>query len=41
MKSKKKYAEKYAGITPNDGRELEDRHKKILEIFSKQTFKKI
>lgn len=40
MKSKKKYAEKYAGITPNDGRELEDRHKKVLEIFSKQTFKK-
>jgi len=45
MKSKKKNAEKFVGITPKDYEELEDRHKKVLDIFSQtlgnhQTFKK-
>ena len=41
MKSKKKYAEKYVGITPKDYEELEDRHKKVLDIFSRYRFEKI
>jgi len=39
MKSKKKYAEKFVGITPKEEGGFEDRQKKVLEIFS-QTFKK-
>jgi len=41
MKSKKKYAEKFVGITPKDYEELEDRHKKVLEIFSRYKFGRI
>mgnify|MGYP000008674665 CR=1 FL=1 len=41
MKSKKKYAEKFVGITPKDYEELEDRHKKVLDIFSRYKFEKI
>ena len=41
MKSKKKYAEKFVGITPRDYEELEDRHKKVLDIFSRYKFERI
>ena len=41
MKSKKKYAEKFVGITPKDYEELEDRHKKVLDIFSRYRFERI
>ena len=34
MKAKKKYAEKFVGITPKDYEEIEDRHMKVLDIFS-------
>ncbi|GEM_PF-3685162 len=34
MKAKKKYAERFVGITPKEYEKLEDRHKKVLEIFS-------
>lgn len=41
MKSKKKYAEKFVGITPKDYEELEDRHKKVLDILSRYKFERI
>ena len=41
MKAKKKYAEKFVGITPKDYEELEDRHKKVLDIFSRYRFERI
>ena len=41
MKSKKKYAEKFVGITPKDYEKLEDRHKKVLDIFSRYKFERI
>lgn len=41
MKAKKKYADKFVGITPKDYEELEDRHKKVLDIFSRYQFDKI
>lgn len=41
MKAEKKYAEKYLGKTPKAEKEFEDRHKKIVEIFSKHKFKRI
>ena len=41
MKSKKKYAEKFVGITPKDYEELEDRHRKVLDIFSHYKFERI
>jgi len=41
MKAKKKYTEKFVGITPKDYEELEDWHKKVLEIFSRYKFERI
>ncbi|MBT9150492.1 MAG: putative S-adenosylmethionine-dependent methyltransferase [candidate division WS2 bacterium] len=41
MKAKKKYAEEFIGITPKEYEELEDRHKKVLTIFSKHRFDRI
>jgi len=41
MKSKKKYAEKFVGITPKDYEELEDRQKKVIDIFSHREFERI
>jgi len=41
LKSKKKYAEKFVGITPKDYEEIEDRHKKVLDIFSRYKFERI
>ena len=38
---KKKYAERFVGKTPREYGELEDRHKKLLEIFSKYEFERI
>jgi len=40
MKSKKKYAEKFVGITPKDYEELGDWHKKVLDIFSRSVLLK-
>ena len=37
---KTKFAEKYVGITPKDYKELEDRHKKVLDIFSRSVLLK-
>ena len=41
MRLKQKYAEKFVGRTPKDYGELEDRHRKVLEIFSGYEFKRI
>lgn len=41
MRAKKKFAEKFVGITPKEYDELEDRYKKVLEIFSKYKFERI
>lgn len=41
MKIKEKYTEKYVGFSPKDSAQLEDRHKKILKIFSKHKFDRI
>lgn len=41
MEAKKKYADKYAAITPKDYKQLEDRLKKVLQIFSNHEFDKI
>ncbi len=41
MKAKERYVERFVGITPKAHSELEDRHKKTLEIFSKHKFEKI
>ena len=40
MKSKK-YAEKFVGTTPKQFDQLEDRQRKVLEIFSKYRFERI
>ena len=41
MKAKKKFAERFVGITPKDFGELEDRQRKVLEIFSSYQFERI
>lgn len=41
MKKKEKYTDKFVGITPKEYKELGDRHKKVLEIFSRHKFDKI
>lgn len=41
MKAKNKYIEKFVGSTPRGGEKLEDRHRKVLEIFSGQQFDRI
>ena len=41
MKAKKKYDEEFVGITPKEYKQLEDRHKKVLKIFSKHKLEKI
>jgi len=37
----KKFAERFVGITPRDFDELEDRQRKVLEIFSSYQFERI
>ena len=39
--SKKKYAEKFVGITPKEDEQIQDRHKKVLENFSKYRFERV
>ena len=39
--AKKKYADRFVGKTPREYGELEDRHRKVLEIFSKYEFERI
>jgi len=39
--AKKKYADRFVGKTPRENGELEDRHRKVLEIFSKYEFERI
>ena len=39
--TKKRYADRFVGITPREYGELEDRHRKVLEIFSKYEFERI
>jgi len=41
VKAKKKFAERFVGITPRNFGELEDRHRKVLEIFSSYQFERI
>jgi len=41
VKAKKKFAERFVGITPRDFGELEDRQRKVLEIFSSYQFERI
>lgn len=41
MGSKEKYINKFVGITPKDYEDLEDRHRKVLEIFSKYRLNRI
>ena len=41
MKAKKKYAEMFTGKSPKDYKNLDDRHKKVLEIFSKYRFERL
>jgi 2-polyprenyl-3-methyl-5-hydroxy-6-metoxy-1,4-benzoquinol methylase len=41
MKAKKKFAERFVGITPRNFDELEDRQRKVLEIFSSYHFERI
>lgn len=41
MKTKKNYKDKFVGLTQKEYEKLEDRHKKVLEIFSKYKFNKI
>lgn len=38
MKAKKNYNGKFVGLTPKEYEKLKDRHKKVLEIFSKYKF---
>jgi SAM-dependent methyltransferase len=40
-RAKRKYADRYVGKTPKEYGELEDRHRKVLEIFSKYEFERI
>ena len=41
MKAKKKYADRFVGRTPDNIKGLEDRQKKVLEIFSHYEFERI
>jgi len=41
MKVKKRYVEKFAGITSEECKELGDRHRKVLEIFFEYKFNRI
>ena len=41
MMKSKKYVEKFVGITPKQFDQLEDRQRKVLEIFSKYRFERI
>jgi methionine biosynthesis protein MetW len=41
LSAKKKYLDRFVGKTPKGYGELEDKHKKVLEIFSKYEFEKI
>ena len=41
MKAKKRYAEMFTGKSPKNYKNLDDRHRKVLEIFSKYRFEKI
>ena len=41
MKGKKKYAEKFVGATPTQYEEFEDRHKKVIRLFSDYKFNRI
>ena len=40
-RAKRKYADRYVGKTPKEYGGLEDRHRKVLEIFSKYEFERI
>jgi len=39
--AKKKYADRFVGKTPREYGELGDRHRKVLEVFSKYEFERI
>ena len=39
--AKRKYADRFVGKTPKEYEELEDRHRKVLEIFSKYEFERV
>ncbi len=41
MKARRKYIEKFVGMTPKKYEESEDRHKKVLKIFSRYNFERI
>ncbi len=41
IRLKRKFIDKYVGITPRSYEELEDRHRKVLDIFSKYKFERI
>jgi len=38
---RRRYADRFVGVTPKSYEELHDRHRKVLEIFSKYRFKNI
>jgi hypothetical protein len=39
--AKRKYADRFVGKTPKESGGLEDRHRKVLEIFSKYEFERV
>ena len=41
LAAKKRYAERFVGSTPKEFEELEDRHRKVLEILSKYELERI
>jgi len=41
VEAKKRYSERFVGATPKEPWQLEDRHRKVLEIFSKYRFERI
>ena len=41
LAAKKRYAERFVGRTPKEFEELEDRHKKVLEMLSKYELERI
>ncbi|MBO3810226.1 MAG: class I SAM-dependent methyltransferase [Candidatus Brockarchaeota archaeon] len=41
MSSKKRYVDRFVGLTPKKCEELEDKYKKILEIFSKHESERV
>lgn len=41
QKAKGKYVERFAATTPGKNEELEDRHKKLIQIFSRHRFDRI